>query len=48
MAFVLLVLNEMVLVLEESNGLWDVAFEYDYEHRIAEHEKSRFSNHRIT
>jgi hypothetical protein len=30
----LIVLNEMVLVLEESNGLWDVACEYDYEHRV--------------
>ena len=54
MAFVILVLvlNEMALVLEESNGLWDVAYEYDYEHRVAEHrvaefEKSRFSNHRV-
>lgn len=38
MAFVflvlVLVLNEMALVLEESNGFWDVAYEYDYEHRV--------------
>ena len=46
MAFIVLVLvlNEMVLVLEESNGLWDVACEYDYEHRIAEH---RIAEHRV-
>ena len=42
--FLVLVLNEMALVLEESNGLWDVAYEYDYEHRVAEH---RVAEHRV-
>ena len=42
MAFIVLVLNEMVLVLEESNGLWDVACEYDYEHRVAEYRVAEY------
>jgi hypothetical protein len=39
----------IVLVLEESNGLWDVAYEYDYEHHVAEYYVAdyRIAEHRV-